>query len=292
MSRAAVDDLAAVKKLMPGLRRLALFASKSIAIVSTETGIELDDLDAWVKAHGRPSASAIEDLEDKLAGVDTSPGAARADDDLEPPAPEPPPRRFLRPIDKLAKDTGLSKPDILAAAADALNDVITVVEPTKAVPVAPTPAPMKAKTTNARNSDPERWRNVVKALLDNQDTPELETVRKAGIPIGSWGGFKKRTFGLGPIPPVKLKGFLKGAAPAEAVEKKTNSAPNRRDPPPISYASPTIGCSVCRAFTVHVVVRGKVAEVCPTCLAEREQGVLERTLALAEFVTPKPLAEQ
>lgn len=232
-------DLKVLKRIMPGLRRLALFAAKSVAIASTETCIELEDLEQWVKQHGRPTPADIEDLEDQLAGVDTNPVVLQ--EDLGETV------RVLPPL----KPAIFSKPAPVAAAIAAKPQPVLRPAPALQPITAPkaaevpnaTPSPMKAKTKNTRSSDPERWRKVARMLLEDQDATELDIVKKAGIPVGSWGGFKKRTFGTGKIPTEKLRKFIAGGSPAAAEGKpnklRKHSAPNlamgpiRSAPPPV-----------------------------------------------------------
>jgi hypothetical protein len=57
---------AALRRLLPALRRLVRFPTKPIATVSTELAVELSDLQAWIKAHGRPTPATLEELEDQL----------------------------------------------------------------------------------------------------------------------------------------------------------------------------------------------------------------------------------
>lgn len=73
MSVADLKSPGKLRPLMVALRRLALFPQKSVAVVSTETACELSDLHAYIHAHGRPSRSDIDDLEDIVA-VDQRPG--------------------------------------------------------------------------------------------------------------------------------------------------------------------------------------------------------------------------
>lgn len=295
MSRAAAVDLKVLKRIMPGLRRLALFAAKSVAVASTETCIELADLEKWVKEHGRPTPADIEDLEDQLAGVDTNPVALHEDlGETVRVAPPEKPIVFSKAPPPAAAAQPVKQPAPRPAAPPA--------EPPPAPRAAepPPPPPMKATTKVRRKSDngPERWRKIAQALLDNPDAKESELVKKAGIPIGSWGGFKVRTFGKGKISPEKLQRFLgqpAGAAAAPAAAKapkrgRKRAAKTGATPPHIAAGQGAVGCPSCGGFTVHVRCRGSLIEVCPTCLAEREQGVLERTLALAEFVAPKASA--
>ena len=214
-----------LKKIMPALRRLALFPLKTVGVVSVETNVEMAQIEAWVKAEGRPTAARIEELEDFLMGgapeVETY--AAPEPEAYRPPAPMPNgsvlaeamTRARARKAAAAAAPTPAPLPD--PAPHDSSDRI--------AIPVTFTaPSPMKASKPKKaapakRSDDTERWTKVVQLLLAT-DISAAAACKKVGIPVGSWAGWKLRTFGKGKIAPEKLKAFLAAEdSPGKVIEE-------------------------------------------------------------------------
>lgn len=306
MSKLNLTDPAVIKRLMPGLRRLALFAGKSVETISFETCVELDELEAWIKQKGRPKTADIDGLEDLLSGdpLDESVVAEEKIETLEPeaepeleaqPAAVAAPAPELRSALKRARERKAKVETDSFTGPAVVTDLPFVKQFKKpAPPPAPKPIPMKPKKKDSRLAKPD-FRAVVKLLVDNPEMKAPAAMRKVGIPVGSWAAFKKRTFGLGKISSDKLAKYLKAEEvlnPARDVKGEFERTVDRiaaTPTPPLNEAAvrttfgirsllgkAPIGCHVCGGFTVHV--RGRypgdpLEEVCPTCLRDRMDDV-------------------
>jgi hypothetical protein len=76
MSRIDPASPALTQKLLPALRMMVRFPTRTTNVVSFESGCELSELAAWIKAHGRPRDSLLRVLEQQ--GLDPE-GKARDD---------------------------------------------------------------------------------------------------------------------------------------------------------------------------------------------------------------------
>lgn len=66
-------DLKLIRRLLPALRRMVLMPGRPVSTISTELSVELSDLHAWLKVHGKPTAAQVEKLEDSLNGDTPAP---------------------------------------------------------------------------------------------------------------------------------------------------------------------------------------------------------------------------
>jgi hypothetical protein len=164
-----------IKPVLPALRRMVLFPAKTIGTVSTETQVDLEQLEKFLLLHGKPTQEKLEAYEDVLAG--NRPATVETVAALPSNPKTYPPKTHAPPDDDSARKA-----------------------PRPAAPAAPTlQSPSAIDTVQSRPLTPA-IRKVAGLLVFNPTLSQADACRLAEVDQATWSAFKVKRFGRGPLP--------------------------------------------------------------------------------------------
>lgn len=215
------ESPADLKRVLPALRMMVRYPTKTTNVVSVETCVELSELREVIRVHGRPTAKRLAEIEEKIEdGIEahTFTGFAVAE-----------------------KIGGKARPaPVRELAAPPVTIAATV--------VAPAAAPAAAGVVPHRPWLKRRaWIGIVRQYLPaieawvaDATLPQSEVCRRVGVRIGTFSAWKIATFGAvvgyGHRPPeAEMRAWLEWARVRVAA---TNAASGREfGPPPAPRAN-------------------------------------------------------
>jgi hypothetical protein len=177
-------------ELMPAIRMMARFPTRTTKVVSFETGVELANLTAFVAKRGRPTSASLKDLEQEAEGRTIDLGAK-----LGGLAASPPPREIEAPFG----------PGPARSLSEAKARVAAVSTPMPAE-VAPPVRPWLTKRIFSRVVN--QYLPLVEAMLADSTSKDADLCRRFNVGAHTFSAWKVSTFGRGVPPADELRAWL------------------------------------------------------------------------------------
>lgn len=232
-----------LRRILPALRAMGRYPTKTAKVISTETGIELAEIYAYTERHGRPKAKDIEQLERQAM-------------DEAPPPPirlQPAPTKAETATRPVGNRAGMTHAATQAVAKASLHS-----EPPPAgqAPAAPSEPPTEVQDPwvgkRVDLDAVKRYLPVLERLHADPTMSQVKACQQAGL-RGSQAFviWKNRLLGKGRVHPAAYARFIKwvNSQPAKPATKPAPAAaPERRGPPstPRHSARNSDNCALAR----------------------------------------------